>query len=781
MPSIPSPGAPRRPPIALLAFAGYAVLYTLFFSPVVFKDRLLAPFDGLRFHYPHFQLARTLWDPRLGAGFPVAADPQVMTWYPPAMLGALVPQSWNGFVISAYVLASWFTFLYVRGLTRNAFAGAISGLVFGASGFMCAQLAHTAIVHTAAWLPAILFCLDELAQRRNGRWVAATAVAVGCCITAGHLQIAVYVLCAAGMYALAIGATTDRSVKFAGAAAAAMALGVALAGVQLLPALELIRETTRSRFGFAEFAGYSFETYQLVTFLFPYLFGGMDAGPYRLPYFGPVGHTETAGYVGTAALALASIAVLSFWWRRRVVTFWTALGAVAMVLALGGSTPAGRLLYLVPVFNKFRAQGRFVLLVDVAVAVLAGIGIDAIVRQARRRPPLVAASLGGLAALAVGTAAVGVMAESLREHAAAVGAINARFTPLGNPALLIPWVAGALATASIVTLVFHPRSTSVKLLVVAAIAAELSSFGLFYEWRKHSPASAAAELPAELRDLHDALRTEGGRWLAAAGVFGSRLAAPPEISSVWGFPSVSKYGPLMPERYGELLHMLPYGGVEGAWAAYDDRALDLMSVRFVAAPSAEGSSRENSDAANLADGRRWTLVRTFGDERIFENRRSLPRAWLARQAATLGADEIVQTIHTSRLPDGAPYDPAVVALVEEPIALVETRDDSVPGRAEIVSSADTRVEIETEARWPSLLVLGDLHYPGWTATVDDRPAPIVRTNLVQRGVQLLAGRHRVRFVFRPLSFRVGATVSGAAALILLVMIALPGFRKDADG
>ena len=84
------------------------------------------------------------------------ADPQVMTWYPPAFLLSFLPGSWNVFMIVAYVVGSSFMYGYVYTLTRSRFAALTSGLIFGLSGFMMAHLGHAVIVHVAAWIPLIL-------------------------------------------------------------------------------------------------------------------------------------------------------------------------------------------------------------------------------------------------------------------------------------------------------------------------------------------------------------------------------------------------------------------------------------------------------------------------------------------------------------------------------------------------------------------------------------------------------------------------------------------------
>src|SRR6202051_4850907 len=87
---------------ALLALAGYAVFFAIFFSPVSGSGGLLAAVDRFRFHYPHYWLPRALWDPNLATGFPVPADPQVMTWYPPAILLSRVPAPRDRVRVTSY-------------------------------------------------------------------------------------------------------------------------------------------------------------------------------------------------------------------------------------------------------------------------------------------------------------------------------------------------------------------------------------------------------------------------------------------------------------------------------------------------------------------------------------------------------------------------------------------------------------------------------------------------------------------------------------------------------
>ena len=130
---------------------------------------------------------------------------------------------------------------------------------------------------------------------------------------------------------------------------------------------------------------------------------------------------------------------------------------------------------------------------------------------------------------------------------------------------------------------------------------------------------------------------------------------------------------------------------------------------------------------------------------------------------------VLETIRSGALPDGSPFDPRSMALVETGPGLRAEQRDS--GEVRFTRSTDTSVELVATASQPSWLVLRDQDYPGWKAEVDGKTVPIVTTNYVQRGVALHAGVNRVRFWYAPHWFRVGLgiTVLGAFAVLWLLL------------
>jgi uncharacterized membrane protein YfhO len=114
-----------------------------------------------------------------------------------------------------------------------------------------------------------------------------------------------------------------------------------------------------------------------------------------------------------------------------------------------------------------------------------------------------------------------------------------------------------------------------------------------------------------------------------------------------------------------------------------------------------------------------------------------------------------------------------VAVTSAPVAgLPQSTSAPAPvgARARLVSYGPSRVVVAATATSPSLLVLTDDFYPGWTATVDGRPATVQRVDYLLRGVSLGPGQHTIVFSYEPTSWRLGLIISIVCLVGLLVAV-----------
>jgi hypothetical protein len=175
---------------------------------------------------------------------------------------------------------------------------------------------------------------------------------------------------------------------------------------------------------------------------------------------------------------------------------------------------------------------------------------------------------------------------------------------------------------------------------------------------------------------------------------------------------------------------------------------------------------------------RWRTIYDRNGVVILQNLRVLPRAWLVGSVASLDEEEILHRIRG----DGAtPFDPRATALLEASArktpdavrAFNETTLSAQPasdGEVGIIRDEPSRMLFETTSSRRAMLVVSEVYYPGWAATLDGVPVPIHRTNFLLRGVVVPPGRHTVEMTYRPPGARKGALVSLVTIAIIGVAV-----------
>ncbi|MEO6457744.1 MAG: YfhO family protein [Chloroflexia bacterium] len=95
---------------------------------------------------------------------------------------------------------------------------------------------------------------------------------------------------------------------------------------------------------------------------------------------------------------------------------------------------------------------------------------------------------------------------------------------------------------------------------------------------------------------------------------------------------------------------------------------------------------------------------------------------------------------------------------------------SSPGRVDVSEYTPGHIKLSVDASRASLLVIAESHYPGWQATIDDRPAPILRANYLSQGLVVPQGNHTVVLDYKPASVQYGAFISLGATVSLSVAL-----------
>ncbi|MGC8781463.1 MAG: YfhO family protein, partial [Anaerolineae bacterium] len=154
-----------------------------------------------------------------------------------------------------------------------------------------------------------------------------------------------------------------------------------------------------------------------------------------------------------------------------------------------------------------------------------------------------------------------------------------------------------------------------------------------------------------------------------------------------------------------------------------------------------------------------------GDVKIYDRTATPGRAWLVH--TVIGEPDPAATLAGLADPH---FDPRRVAFVDADLSLSGPMAALSGEAVRVISYEAERVHLEADVQEPALLVLADSFYPGWKATVDGAAAPLLRANLMFRGVALAPGRHEIIFSYAPQSWRWGSAISLATCLMLGVIL-----------
>jgi hypothetical protein len=221
---------------------------------------------------------------------------------------------------------------------------------------------------------------------------------------------------------------------------------------------------------------------------------------------------------------------------------------------------------------------------------------------------------------------------------------------------------------------------------------------------------------------------------------------------VFDISSVGGYHPAKLAAYEEFLRAFADALSSGSFAL-----LDMMNVRYIV------SGARLPDHPQLRPV--WTGRDFEGQPRaIYENLGALPRAWVVGEHRVADSAAVMDAI---ALPG---FDPrALVYLDREPPIRPEAGDSA--GVRETRRAMD-EVAFEAELSRPGILVVSEVFYPDWKATVDGAPAQVMRANGVLRALALPAGRHEVVFHYDRTLIEKSAGISvGAFALTLFALVA----------
>jgi hypothetical protein len=552
-------------------------------------------------------------------------------------------------------------------------------------------------------------------------------LAVAMQILAGQPQYVHFTALVAGSYALLrlVERRNDR-----GAAAAGLlsfyAGGALLAAVQLFAGFQAVAETIRSRplpFPFA--ASFNFPLENLITLVVPGFIGDMT----NQPYWGRWYLWEACAFIGVSGLALAAYGMAAARMAGKRALLATA--AIAILLALGDSTPLFRVLFdWVPLFDRFRGVGKFMFMAVLVLVLFAGYGLDRMLRAGAVSTRALA--IGGAMTIALFGAAT--LIGKLDWDLVTAAVLTTGQTYVEDPTLpasqafaaLGLLIAGLTLAAAVFLALWTRREPRAVFLLGALAIAEVFAFARMQRTTFDSTQVVVPQLRQFLAEHSGDYRI--------LDLSNPNTAMSMRTFDAWG------YDPGVTRRYAEFIQWSEGADPDLAtnYVTFQrfHPLLSMLRVKYVAVVENGVMAIHQSAAPPL---RRLELV---GSYQIHRQR-----------------DEILHAMGE------ASFDPRKEVILEQAPDPAPVAADT-QGRASVIREGTDFIEVDADVASPSILLVTDAWARGWQATPlqgsSQRRYQLMPADYALRAVALDRGKHRLRLEYAPLAFRVGAVVSAIA-------------------
>jgi hypothetical protein len=667
-----------------------------------------------------------LWDPYTGGGSLFAGEMQTGAFNPLNLLVALFPLSRNG-VLSPHTYHQWYAFTHflgacfmfalVREMKLSRFSALVAGICFSFGGFII-QSSWRHMYESAIWLPLVflmlLRALGTQKKKRSFLYASASGLMLGFTILAGGLHIAIMQgLVVISFVIFTILQSRAKGESYRGQTIAipimigiaVLVVGACAGAVQLIPSMEFGNRAFRwiGHNAPPMAANKQIPYAYLKDYLAPNAFIGL------LFPFATTGSGEVINpYFGVFPLLAAIIGIMRCW-SNSWVRYLSGLTAVVFLYTLGElSFLHGSLYATLPYLWIVREPGRFIYLMNFALPILAAFGIDTLLNNP---PPK--SDWQQLNRVLHGIVIVCAIALT-------VSAIYRSLT-------IDVWTSFSIlmifASYGLFQFIIHGQTgISSRVLVVALILFDLNAFN----WLPRNKIDEANS--GQIDHLERLMSCRGAaKFLKSQPApFRVRIDTDPKpnIGHVFQVPIANSTG----------------GAALKDKAILSDQISNLLNTRYILKPASA------NEAGAIYQDSAW---------KVYQNPNAYPAAWIVHETMIEPSIERLNSrIYANEIDFGR------FAVLNAPIGMsLEARVNAMPEPATFKTYSANRLELDVQTQSRGMLVLSELFYPGWRATVNGEKATIYKINGVFRGIVVPEGRSRITLQYAPISVFVGGFIS----------------------
>lgn len=786
----------------LVALTGLLAVMILFFSHILFTDKVIRAPDILNEYYwtalgrskEHFldffrfnlvadwdiygNSGNTLLGGGVGTQFVNLAN--LVYYFIP------LPAAVAWFIVLHFFVGAAGVFFFCRLIGVGRLPALLGGLVFALAPENASLInaGHVLKIATISVAPWAFYFFEKGFKSRRVFFFLATGVVLAFQFFYTHWQIAYYTCLGIGVYGIIrlIGIfLEDRKdskidlYRLFGLNLVTLFFFLSTVAISLVPLANWSQDTNRGvqsganqgKGGLArdEAMTWSLPPEELAGFIIPGFFGfsrqeaGENPANIGAYYWGRMNFSQTVSYMGLLPWLLLPLPLL---FRRDKYT-WIALAAIAggVIFSMGKYTFIYQFLFdYFPGINRFRVPKMIMFLPVMGLAVMAARGLDLLLDDNTRQSPKFKKYCYGLMTLPLILVLLLVV-----EAVGKAYWINTFFEMFAQPTryqqgdelVLQRWnnlvaetgMAAGLSCAYVAVIYAWYRSwLSVKIIPYALVALLLFDVG-----RVNAKYMFLVDVPhtsrGEKTPVIEFLERESKQYRIIP------MNSDPSIYTSQQIPVMFVSLPVQQVRWQDILDNFNFNSA----------LPDMLNVKYVVAAKGWYEQQKSQLAPKYVPA----FTSPDGKEVVIENRDVLPKAWIVPSVVPAqGQQDSLAMILSPQ------FNPRTMAVVEEqppiPIATAGRQPVLPTGTVSVTHYAGEKIELSAKCIQNSVLVIGEKFYQGWYAKVDGKPAAIYPVDHILRGVYLAPGDHRVEFIFDPLPFKIAKWVTLVSLAFFIIML-----------
>ena len=796
------------------------LIFLLFYSPLYFGGKTFQSGDIItsessRTYVENHQGGYTLWNPYIFTGMPAYALATGYKWFNiiyvvtnsvRSVFSAPFTTEYAMWTFYLFALA-YSMFFFMLNRTQNRLVSLFSGLTvsFSTGIVVFLYIGHVTKLTAIFVFPVLLLLLLNFQKKIKLLDVMLLMFFMPVMFLGWHVQIIFYIFFAVMIYFIYFISrsliTKDnflfkQLLKSAAIFLFAVLVGLGIQSDNFTQVWEYTPYSTRgtesiadkvsgpsqkTETDFYEYAtNWSFSPGEVLTWIVPSYYG-FGKSTYNGPlsqnrdvevntYFGQMMFVDVAMYMGVIVFFLSVFSMIINW-KDPFVRYLTILVSIATLISFGRTFPIvyDLMFHYFPFFDKFRVPSMILVLVQLSLPILAGLGIAKIIslknENDKKYDNLFRNTFFALSGIFVLTI---LLASPIKSwfvqrvmESGEKGTQLQQIHDYMSEMFLNDVRLAFFFTAAVFGLIFAYLKSFVSRDLMIAVIIVFSLIDIFrinhrgetyQETKDIDQLFEKPEYVSAIQSLNDKstfrilnLKKDGLGTISQNSNFNAYFL----LQDLYGYSGIK------PRAYQDYMDVLGSPANQTLWR--------MANVKYLVI----------DNPVNIAG-----LVPIYSGDKtyVYENQNALPRAYFVNSVQQATAMEILNKVKNNQ------FDPKEIAFVEDANIKVDKPDST--SYVNIENYGDENIFLNVKASGNNFLFLGDTYVgKGWKAFVDETETKIYRTNHNFRGIVVPAGNHKVHFEYLPESFvitkNMALVLSSFVVLGLFVSMGL-NFRKKKE-